>query len=131
MTLLTERMLNRATLARQLLLAREELTPLRAVERLLGLQAQQARPPFLGLWSRLEAFRRADLIALFQARSLVRATFLRGTLHVLSARDFVALRPAVQPMLTRAMHSILKERIKDLELSRVVATSDRSALRCE
>ncbi len=105
---LTLRRLNRATLARQMLLAREPVTPLRAIERLVGMQAQLPRPPFVGLWGRVEGFRRDDLTQLLVARKAVRATFLRGTLHLASARDFVALRPTVQPVLDAGMHAILK-----------------------
>jgi hypothetical protein len=116
---LTLREINRATLARQMLLARERLKPLDAIERLIGLQAQWPRPPFMGLWTRLEGFERAHLAALFDARTAVRATFIRATIHVLSARDFVALRPIVQPMLDGAYESILKERVADLDLEAV------------
>jgi hypothetical protein len=111
--LLTTRQLNRALLARQMLLAREEngaLGALNAVERLAGLQAQVARPPFVGLWTRLGGFRREDLLALLQRREVVRVTAMRGTLHLLSARDYVDLRGALQPGLTRGMQSILRDR---------------------
>lgn len=100
--------LNRATLARQMLLARERIPPLRAIEKLVGLQAQLPRPPFVGLWGRVEGFRRNDLTKLLVARKVVRATFLRGTLHVASAKDFVALRPTLQPVLDVGMHRALK-----------------------
>ena len=105
---LTLGQLNRATLARQMLLTREGVSPLRAIERLVGMQAQWPRPPFLGLWGRVEGFRRDDLTKLLVERKAVRATFLRGTLHVASARDFVALRPTVQPVLDAGMRAILK-----------------------
>jgi hypothetical protein len=105
---LTLRQLNRATLARQMLLGRERVTPLAAIERLVGMQAQLPRPPFVGLWGRVEGFRREDLTKLFVGRQAVRATFLRGTLHVSSARDFVALRPTVQPVLDAGMRAIHK-----------------------
>src|SRR5262245_51984767 len=59
-TPLTERQLNRATLARQMLLSRERTTALRAIERVVALQAQLARPPFIGLWSRMEGFERSQ-----------------------------------------------------------------------
>jgi hypothetical protein len=49
-TTLTRRALNRAVLARQMLLAREKVKPVAAIERLCGMQAQLARPPFIGLW---------------------------------------------------------------------------------
>lgn len=100
--------LNRATLARQMLLARERVTPLHAIERLVGMQAQFPRPPFVGLWGRVEGFRRDALTKLLVDRKVVRATFLRGTLHVASARDFVALRPTMQPVLDAGIRVILK-----------------------
>jgi len=106
---LSLRRLNRATLARQMLLARERVTPLRAIERLVGMQAQWPRPPYLGLWARLEGFERDDLTKLLEQRKVVRATFLRGTLHLATAKDFVALRATMQPVLDAAgMHAILK-----------------------
>jgi hypothetical protein len=91
-----------------MLLSRERIAPLAAIERLVGMQAQLPRPPYVGLWGRLEGFRRDDLTTLLVARKVVRATFLRGTLHVASARDFVALRPTVQPVLDAGMRAILK-----------------------
>jgi hypothetical protein len=105
---LTLRQLNRATLARQMLLARERTTALRAIERLVALQAQWPRPPFVGLWSRLEPFARADLRGPLERRQVVRATFIRGTLHLVAAKDFAALRPAIQPVLTAGMQAILR-----------------------
>lgn len=107
MTVLNDRALNRATLARQLLLTRAPLSVLNATEQLLALQAQIPRPPHIALWSRLAAFERADLIAPLQARSLVRATSMRGTLHIMRAKDFVAFRGALQPSLTAGMQTIV------------------------
>jgi hypothetical protein len=118
---LTLRQINRATLARQMLLARERTTPLRAIERLVALQAQWPRPPFLGLWSRVDGFERAQLAALFGRRAVVRATFLRATIHVVTARDFVALRPAVQPALEGAMQAVLRDRLKRIDLDGLIA----------
>ena len=117
---LSLRQINRATLARQMLLARERTSPLRAIERLVALQAQWPRPPFLGLWSRVEGLERAEVTALFTSRKVVRATFLRATLHATTAKDFVALRPAVQPALDAAMHGILKSRLSGLDLEALV-----------
>lgn len=118
---LTLRDLNRATLARQMLLGRQRVKPVQAVERLVGLQAQWPRPPYIGLWSRVESFEREDLLRLFERRQVVRATMMRGTLHLLSAKDYVALRPALQPMLTRALLSVLRERAKGLDVEEIAA----------
>jgi len=91
-----------------MLLSRERVAPLRAIERLVGMQAQLPRPPFVGLWGRVEGFRRDALTKLLVDRKVVRATFLRGTLHVASARDFVALRPTMQPVLDAGIRVILE-----------------------
>jgi Winged helix DNA-binding domain len=114
---LTLRQINRATLARQMLLAREKVTAVKAIERLVAMQAQWPKPPFLGLWSRVDGFKRDDLTALFHKRTIVRATFLRATIHVVTAKDFLSLRPAIQPVLESAMQSILKERLAGLDLT--------------
>lgn len=125
MTILTTRQLNRALLARQMLLAREETTAMTAtgaVERLVGLQAQLARPPFVGLWTRLEGFQRDDLLRPLRERRIVRVTAMRATLHLMSAADYVSLRGALQPALTRGMQSILKARgVTDVFLDAITA----------
>src|SRR5882672_8747679 len=118
---LTLRDLNRATLARQMLLGRERVKPLRAIERLVGLQAQWPKPPHVGLWSRVVGFEREDLLGLLRQRKAVRATMMRGTLHVVSARDYVAMRAPLQPMLTRGMFAALRERAKGIDVDEVVA----------
>ena len=118
---LTLRDLNRATLARQMLLAREAVKPLRAVERMGGLQAQWPKPPHVGLWSRVEGFERDHLLALLRGHQAVRATMMRGTLHVVSAKDYVSLRPALQPMLTRGVLAVLRDRMKGIVVDDVAA----------
>jgi Winged helix DNA-binding domain len=116
---LTLRQLNRATLARQLLLARERLAPVEAVEHLGGLQAQEPKPAFAALWTRLEGFERARLHESLTQRSVVRGTMMRATLHIASAPDYARLRTALQPMLTGAMEGILRQR-GDVDLDRVL-----------
>ena len=116
-TTLTARQLNRALLARQMLLSREDATVLGAVERLAGLQAQLARPPFVGLWTRLEGFRRGDLLDPLHRREAVRVTAMRGTLHLMTAADYLGLRGTLQPMLSRGMRSILRERATALDIA--------------
>jgi Winged helix DNA-binding domain len=117
---LTLRQIGRATLARQMLLARERTTPLLAIARLVGMQAQWPRPPFVGLWSRVQGFARADLAKLIEARKVVRATSLRGTLHLLTAKDFVALRRTLQPVLEGGMRTILRRKGAAVDVGRVV-----------
>ncbi len=112
--------LSRATLDRQMLLSRQRVKPLKVVERLVGMQAQEARPPFIGMWTRLERFAAADLIKLFHSRKVVRATSLRGTLHLMTVKDYIALRGAIQPALSAGMKSILGKRAVAMDLSRVV-----------
>jgi len=101
--LMTRGRLNRATLARQMLLQREPGSALEAVERLCGMQAQEPRPPFPGLWSRLRDFRREDLRRALHDRTIVRGTLMRGTLHLMSAADYIAYRITLQPMLARSL----------------------------
>jgi hypothetical protein len=120
-TTLSVRELNRALLARQLLLERARMTPLAAIAQLVALQAQVARPPFVGLWTRLHGFQRDQLHQLLHDRHVVRATFLRGTLHLLTAADFRAFRPALQPMLTAGFRAIMKDRAGDLDLVKLAA----------
>jgi hypothetical protein len=113
---------NRATLARQLLLTRAKLAPVAAIEQLAGLQAQVARPPFVGLWTRLARFRRGDLADLLHAKQVVRAPMiLRGTVHVVSAADFLAWRPVMQPMLSAAYAALLKERGAGIDFAKLAA----------
>jgi len=113
---ISARALGRATLARQMLLARERVAPAKAIERLAGLQAQQARPPFVGLWTRLEGFQREHLARAIADRSVVRATAMRGTLHLLSARDYLRLRAPLQPGLTAGLRALLRQRMDGLDI---------------
>ena len=91
--------LNRATLDRQLLLARSARSVLDVVEHLVGMQAQVPLNPYLGLWSRIEAFAPDDLGRLMLDRQVVRIVTMRGTLHLVTADDCLLLRPLVQPVL--------------------------------
>jgi Winged helix DNA-binding domain len=86
--MLSVRALNRALLARQLLLRRSRLSLVKAVERVGGLQAQYAPSPYIRLWSCLERFALADLDRALERKRLVQATLLRSTIHVVSAADY-------------------------------------------
>jgi hypothetical protein len=85
---LTERELNRALLARQLLLERAESPLPRALERVGGIQAQHAPSSYIGLWSRLDGFERDDLTHALERRTVVQGTLMRVTIHLVSARDY-------------------------------------------
>ncbi|MFI0373534.1 winged helix DNA-binding domain-containing protein [Actinomadura sp. 1N219] len=126
---LSIRALNRATLARQFLLAREPITVTEAVRRLCGMQAQEPKPPFLGLWTRLTGFQASDLHAALHDRSLVRATMMRATLHLMTGDDYTAFRTAMQPMLDGALR-VLGDRAEGLDLQKVVPAA-RSLLEAE
>jgi hypothetical protein len=99
---LTARRLNRATLARQLLLEREPLGVVEAVQRVVALQAQEPPSPYLALWNRVAGFDPADLDRAFADQAVVKAQLLRITLHAVAAGDYPAFHEAMQPTLRSA-----------------------------
>jgi len=112
---LTLRELNRATLARQLLLHRAKLNVVTGVERLAALQAQWSPSPYFALWSRLAEFRRERLWSALERHTIVRARLMRGTLHLVSARDFYAYAVATQDLQRGAWNRIQVTRGADPE----------------
>ena len=84
------RELNRATLARQGLLERADVKPVQMIERLAGLQAQEPKPPFIGLWTRIDDFQAQDLRDALASGDVVRATLMRATLHLADVAGRVA-----------------------------------------
>jgi hypothetical protein len=88
---LSTRELNRALLARQLLLERSPLPVAQALEAVAGLQTQYAPAAYVGLWSRLRDFRREDLTLALEERRAVQATLMRSTIHTVSAEDYAPL----------------------------------------
>jgi hypothetical protein len=118
---LSLRQLNRATLARQMLLQRAPVSPVVAVERLAGLQAQMPRPPIIGLWSRVDGLDdRAAVVEAYTTQQLVRATFFRGTLHVVSAADYLRFRGCLGPALEKGAEAILKERAQTVDQTKLL-----------
>jgi hypothetical protein len=114
------RALNRWTLARQLLLERVELDAVTAIERLAGMQAQNAPSPYIGLWSRVRGFRREELEEAVMADRVVKATLMRGTLHLVSGREFDRYRVACRhrnALLARSLR-LMAERGADAEALR-------------
>jgi Winged helix DNA-binding domain len=122
---LTTRDLNRALLARQSLLDRQKTTISRTLTHLVALQAQVPRPPFVALWTRLRDFDRDDLLKPLARRSIVRVVAMRGTLHLMTDKDAVAFRGAMQPMLTRGMETILRERATALDIGQLETAARR------
>jgi hypothetical protein len=121
---LSSRALNRALLERQALLRRQELPAEEMIEQLVGMQAQVPDAPYVGLWTRLEGFRPDELSTLISDRQAVRTSMIRATIHLVTARDFLTLRPVVQPVLERDVYgnSIYgKERLAKLDIDTVLA----------
>jgi Winged helix DNA-binding domain len=132
---LSPRALARATLARQLLLARVSMSATDALEHLVGMQAQAPHAPYVGLWTRLESFQASQLSELLADRRAVRAPLMRATLHLVTARDCLQLRPTIQPVLARSfagspfdISGVERERL--LEAGRAVL-SERPSTRVE
>jgi hypothetical protein len=92
---LTERELNRALLARQMLLERADLPLPKAVERMGGVQSQYAPSSYIGLWTRVAGFERAQLTRALERRTVVQGTLMRGTIHIVSARDYWPLAAGI------------------------------------
>ncbi len=153
---LTLRELNRATLARQLLLPRQrrhssphvaqravlpdtlagpappgasadrapsDAAVIAAVERIAGLQSQDSRAAAIGLWARVPGLRREQLVDLLRRRLLVKGTLMRVTLHLVSAADYLVLRPALQPGITRWAEVVLRRRAPGIELTALAAAA--------
>ncbi|GAB1822807.1 winged helix DNA-binding domain-containing protein [Herbidospora sp. RD11066] len=116
MTVLDTRALNRATLARQLLLDRADLPVHDAVAHLCGLQAQEPQEPFIGLWSRLRAFDPATLSDLLVRRGVVRTHLMRRTVHLLTADDVLAWRTRHDGMLRQKVLGVYRQDLADVDL---------------
>jgi hypothetical protein len=119
---LSRRALNRATLARQYLLERTDRPVLDTVSDLVGLQAQEPPNPYLALWSRLSRFDPDQLAGLLTAREVVRIVVMRGTIHLVTARDALTLRPLMQPVLDAelARHRDFAPALRDVDLAPVL-----------
>ena len=124
---LERRARNRALLDRQMLLRRSQRPALDAVEALVGMQAQLPSSPYIGLWSRLEGFDPDELSTLVTNRAAVRIALMRSTIHLVSARDCLELRPLVQPVVERGFKGAWGKRAAGLD-DAVVAAEGRRIL---
>jgi hypothetical protein len=120
---LAPRALNRATLARQLLLERSDAPVLDAIRHLVGLQAQVPHDPYAALWSRLDGFEPESLSELLEQRRAVRIGVMRATIHLVTADDCLLLRPLVQPVFEGQLwrHRDLSPQLRGVDLGPVVA----------
>lgn len=120
---ISRRALNRATLARQFLLARTDRSVPDVVEHLVGLQAQTPHTWYTGLWTRIAGFHPDAAADGLVDRTLVRMAVMRSTIHLITARDTAALRPLVQPVLDRDLftNQLHKAAVRDLDLAAVTA----------
>jgi hypothetical protein len=102
---LSRRTLNRTLLARQLLLERVRRPALDVIEHLVGMQAQEPIDPYVGLWTRIEGFDPSELSGAIEGRQAVRMGHLRGTLHLVTARDALAQYPILADVMARSWKS--------------------------
>jgi Winged helix DNA-binding domain len=120
--ILSTRALNRALLERQMLLERQDRTAAQTIEHLVGMQGQEPLDPYLGLWTRFRDFEPAELADLITERKAVRGTLMRATIHLVTARDFLALRPVMQPVPERTFRgSAFARELNGLELETVLS----------
>jgi hypothetical protein len=119
--ILSTRQLNRALLERQMLLSRSSLSVLEAIEKLVAIQAQAPNPPYFALWTRLEGFQQEQLSALIKDRQVVRIALMRSTIHLVSARDCLALRPLIQPAIEKGLLSTFSKELLGLDMQAVSA----------
>jgi Winged helix DNA-binding domain len=114
--ILGPRALNRALLDRQLLLRRTRRSVSDTIEHLVGLQAQSVPPTYYGLWSRLEGFDPHELGSMLTDREAVRMTLMRGTVHLVTVRDALLLRPLVQVVIERSHNGAFGRRMGGADL---------------
>lgn len=120
---LTLRELNRATLARQLLLERVSMPATALLEHLVGLQAQEANSWYGGFWSRLEAFDPGEVSALLEERAIVRIALMRSTIHLVTTEDALRLRPLLQPAVAKPLTGHWRRHLAELHAEEVASAA--------
>ena len=113
---LTNRQLNRTHLRRQHLLERSSMSTGDMLRALAGVQAQEVKDPYLGLWSRITDFQHDHLASKLVDRSAVRASLMRGTIHLVTADDYEMLFPVTYALHLRTVHSVASAKLVPREL---------------
>lgn len=113
--------LNRALLERQMLLRRSTASVTDTIQHLIGIQAQAPNPPYFALWTRLENFQQEQLSELIKNREIVRIALMRSTIHMVSARDCLTLRPLLQSVLERGLQSAYAKELIGHDMKEITA----------
>lgn len=125
---LTTQELNRTHLRRQHLLQRSTMDVRDMLSAVAGLQAQEVKDPYLALWSRLNGFQHDHLGTMLQDRSAVRASLMRGTIHLVTAQDYLTFFPATYQLHVRAVYSVSSARLVPGEHHAAIAAQARELL---
>src|SRR6266540_6416272 len=107
-----------------MLLRRRRLPAADAIEHLAGMQAQAPNAPYIGLWTRLDGFHQDELAQLLVDRQVVRIALLRATIHLVTARDCLALRPLLQPVLERGLGGNFGRHLVGVDAAALAAAAD-------
>ena len=121
---LTSRDLNRALLARQLLLKRSSLSVPQALEQIGGIQAQYAPSSYVRLWTNLRRFAMNDLDRLLEQRKVVQGTLMRSTIHLVSARDYWAFAEGIGPSRQEWWHQTFGREFSRKQIDRIAVRLD-------
>lgn len=119
---LSQRRLNRAVLARQLLLERSSLPVERVLEQVAGLQTQYAPSGYIGLWSRMRDFQRPMLTRALETHRVIQATLMRATIHMVSAEDYWPMVHAVRRGRREWWLRQARSQLGDIDADRLAAT---------
>ncbi|MGI8941519.1 MAG: winged helix DNA-binding domain-containing protein [Actinomycetota bacterium] len=123
--ILSTRELNRALLARQLLLERSRISLTQALGRVAGLQTQYAPSGYIGLWSRLHDFRREALTKALEQRRAVQASLMRVTIHIVSAKDYPIFAAGIRDHSRKWWLGLQRHQLEGVDMEDVVALLHR------
>jgi len=119
--MLSQRGLNRATLARQYLLDRAPVRSVDAIALLAGMQSQAPLAPYVGLWTRLQGFMPGELSALTERRQVVRLHLMRNTVHLVTAPDCLDWRALFYPLHAAQFSSRFRHGVAEVDLGTLLS----------